>query len=101
MFFCLVFSSLAFFSLNLLIYLFLRWVLLLRRLCSGSSSGATPSVHGLLIAVAFPCRAQGLGHAGFCSCAMLVQKLRSRGCRAHGLSCSAACGIFPGQGSNS
>ena len=41
----------------------------------------------------------GSGHLGFSSCDLwaLEHGLRSRG---HGVSCSAACGIIPNQGSN-
>ena len=45
------------------------------------------AAHGLLIAVASRCRAQALG-------------LWTSVVVAHGLSCPAACGIFPAQGSN-
>ena len=78
MFFCLVFSSLACF---LLIYSFTYFCggsLLLRRLCFGSGERellccGTRASHCSGFS---PCRAQGLGHAGFCSCATWVQKLR-------------------------
>ena len=46
----------------------------------------------------------GSRHVGFSSCGTQTQQLWLSGSGsvvvAHGLSCSAACGIFPGQGSN-
>ena len=45
------------------------------------------------------CKARSLGHAGS---VVLASRLQSSGSGVvtHGLSCSVACGIFPGQGSN-
>ena len=53
-------------------------------------------VRELLIAVASRCRAWALEHTGFSSCGTWAPETVV----AHGLSCSAACGVFPDQGSN-
>ena len=50
------------------------------------------------------CRAQALGHMGFSSCSSQALEHRlqcsERAVVVNGLSCSKACGIFLGQGSN-
>ena len=80
----------------------LCWSSLLRRLLSLQSMRATlrsPRVGFSFTAVASRCRARALGHAGF-SGRRLPGSRAQTVVVAHRLSCSAACGIFPDQGSN-
>ena len=56
-------------------------------------------VRGLLIAVASLFGSMGSRRAGFCSCGSRAYRAGSV-VAAHGLSCSAACEIFPDQGLN-
>ena len=57
-------------------------------------------MRGLLVAVGFfCCGAQALGMRASVAVARRLQGTGSAAVT-HGLSCSAACGIFPGQGSN-
>ena len=83
-------EPLSFFKINLFIYFWLRWVFV--------------AAHGLSL-VAASGGYSSLWYAGFSLRWLLL--LRSTGSRhvgsvvvVHGLSCSAACGIFPDQGSN-
>ena len=62
-------------------------------------AGATLAVRRLLIAVASHCGAQALGARASVVVARVLQSAGSV-VVAHGLSCSAAYGIFPDQGSN-
>ena len=73
--------SFFFFKFYLFIYFWLCWVFL--------------AVRGLLIAVASLAENTGLS-----SCGSRALEHRLSSCGTRGLSCSAACGIFPDQGSN-
>ena len=94
---------------NLFIYLWLCWVFVaVRGLSLVAGSGLLfVVVHGLLIAVASLVAEHGLQACGLwqlwhTGSVVVARGLQSAGSMvaAHGLSCSAACGIFPDQGSN-
>ena len=88
--------------LYLFVYLFLAALGL--RCCARAFSSFSKrgplwvAVHGLLIAVASRCRAQALGAR---TSAVVARGHQSTGSAAVAPSCSAACGIFPDQGSKS
>ena len=84
-------------------YCVLNFLFILYFDCAASSV-----LHGLLpscgarashVAASLVCRAQALGLAGFSSCSSRLQSTASA-VVTHGLNCSAACEIFPDQGSN-
>ena len=84
------FLCILFFFFNLFIYFWLCWVFVsVWRLSLVAASGGHSSSRcaGLSLLWPLPLRSTGSRRAG----SVVV---------AHGLSCSAACGIFPGQGSN-
>ena len=91
-------------------FFWLRWVFIAAH---GLSLVAVSKGYASLRCVGFSLqwllllRSTGSRHAGFSSCGTRAQYLRLTGSRAqgsvvvaHGLSCSATCGIFPDQGSN-
>ena len=86
----------------LFIYLFLAALGLLCCTRAFSSCGEQGllllAVRGLLTVVLL-LRSTGSKHAGFSNCGSQALERRLSSCGA-GLSCSAACGIFPDQGSN-
>ena len=96
----LLFSFSYFFKINLflLIYFWLRWVFIAAR---GFSLVVVSGGYSSLRCAGFPLRwllllwNTGSRHMGFSSCGAWASLVV-----AHGLSCSAACGIFPDQGSN-
>ena len=94
-----------FFFFNKFIYLFLAAL----GLCCCARAFSSCSEQGLLFLVVcglLLLQSTGSRHAGFSSCGTWAQQLWLAGSRgqavvvAHGLSCSAACGIFLDQGSN-
>ena len=93
-----------------LIYFWLRWVFVaVRRLSLVVASGGYSSLQcvGFSLQWLLLLRSTGSRSVGFSSCGTWASVVAARGLYsagsvvvAHGLSCSAACGIFPDQGSN-
>ena len=102
-----------FFLIYLFIHLFNFWLHWVFAAARGLSLVAVSGGHSSLRGTGFSLwwllllRSTGSRHAGFNSCGTRASVVVHRGLQsagsvvvAHGLSCSAACGIFPDQGSN-
>ena len=86
-----------FFLINLFIYFWLSWVFVaVRGLSLVAASGGYSSLRcaGFSLRWLLLLRSTGSRHTGFSSCGTRALFV------AHGLSCSAACGIFPDKGWN-
>ena len=103
--------SLLFFSYKfiLFIYFWLHWVFIASGLSLVAESGGYSSLWcaGFSLRWLLLLRSTGSRHKGFSSCGTRASVVVARGLQstgsvvvAHRLSCSAACGIFPDQGSN-
>ena len=90
------------FSLNLLIYLFLWWVFVAAQaLLWFRRAGATLLWYtGFSLQWLLSLQSTGARACGFLQLRHVGSEVAAPGSRAHELSCSAACGIFPDKGSN-
>ena len=99
------FSSFFFLSiLNNLFVLLLQAALVLPcargRSLVATSRGFSVAALGLSLQWLLLLRSAGSRHVGFSTCSSWALGLEGSVVVAHGLSCSAVCGIFPDQGSN-
>ena len=104
------FINLFIFILFYYFYFWLRWVFVAAcGLCLVAASGGYSSLRcaGFALRWLLLLWSTGSRHAGFSSCGTWASVVVDRGLQstgsvvvAHGLSCSAACGIFPDQGLN-
>ena len=103
----------TFFKINLFIHLFNFWLHWVFAAARGLSLVAVSGGYSLLRGAGFSfwwlllLQSTDSRRAGFSSCGTRASVVVARGLQstgsvvvAHGLSCSAACGIFPDQGSN-